>query len=131
MFAERPAAEMFVTHLLGIRQELGFLLLAYSVMPDHVHLVIVPSDVRLPKIMQIIKGRFARAYNKLHGQIGKLWQGRYYETVVRDEDALTRRIAYVEENPVVAGIVAEPNEYPFSSAAPGARVDLAAYLEPG
>lgn len=87
-------------------------------MPDHVHLLIVPGPAAdLANIMQHVKGRFARRFNESNGGQGKLWQARYYETMVRDEHSLQRRIDYIEENPVAAGLSEDAPSYNFSSAA--------------
>jgi putative transposase len=128
LFQDRTAAALFVQELGALRKDLGFLILAYVVMPDHVHLVIVPGEaVSLPKIMQYVKGRFARRCNSANGVTGKVWQSRYDETLIRDDSSLSARIDYVEANPVVAGIVDEPRAHPFSSAASG-NGDLEAYF---
>lgn len=131
VFQDLETARLLVDELHILRQELRFLLLSYVVMPDHVHLVVVPSSVAgLAKIMQYVKGRFARLYHVRNGGSGRLWQSRYYETAVRDEAALWRRIEYIEENPMKAGLVEQPQDYPFSSAAKE-RMDLEKYLAPG
>ena len=130
VFQDTEAGRLFVDELYKLRDELGFLLLSFVVMPDHVHLIIVPApDVGLAKIMQYVKGRFARLHHARDGGTGSLWQSRYYETTIRDEAALFRRIEYIEGNPVTSGLVSRSEDYPFSSAATG-RVDLEAYLSP-
>ena len=131
LFRDDGAARLFLDTLFTLRVELSFLLLAHSVMPDHIHLVIVPhADVGLARTMQYIKGRFSRLHNDRTGGRGQVWQGRYYETAVRDEAALLRRVDYVEANPVKAGLATVPEMYPFSSAA-GDHRDLEAYLQEG
>lgn len=125
----------FVDQLHHLREELRFLLVAYVVMPDHVHLIIVPPrGLTIAKIMQFVKGRFARLHNQ---RTGPLWQSRYYETIIRGEAALWRRIEYlwrrieyIETNPVDAGLAASPEEYPFSSAAVACE-DVERYLALG
>lgn len=130
VFQDAWAARLFVDELHKLRHELSFLLLAYVVMPDHVHVIIVPgSTVGLSKIMQYVKGRFARLYHARMGGEGHLWQSRYYETIIRDEGSLVRRIHYLEGNPVRTGLVRQPEEYPFSSAT-GGRIDLEQCLSP-
>ena len=130
VFQDVEVARLFVDELHKLRHELRFLLLSYVVMPGHVHLVIVPSSAAgLAKIMQYVKGRFARFYHARNGGTGSLWQSRYYETAVRGEAALLRRIEYIEENPVKASLVSRPEDYPFSSAADG-KVDWENYLAP-
>ncbi len=128
VFRDAAAARLFLGELRKLRGELKFLLLGYVVMPDHVHLVIVPgSAVGLAKVMQYVKGRFARFYHARIGGEGKLWQNRYYETVIRDEASLLQRVQYMEGNPVRAGLVSQPEDCPFSSADSG-RDDLEQYL---
>ncbi len=78
--------------------------------------------------MRYIKGTFARAYNAYHNTDGTVWQPRFYDVAIRSERELMTQIRYVEENPVSAGIVAEAEQYPFSSAHPGWRSDLQQYL---
>ena len=86
-------------------------------MPDHVHLLIVPGPAAgLATIMQYVKGRFARRFNESSGGHGKLWQARYYEAMIRDEASMHRRIDYIEENPVKAGLAEDAPSFKFSSA---------------
>lgn len=95
---------------------LDFKLFAYVVMPDHFHIIIQPSDeYPLPKIMNFIKGNFARKYNEIHKRKNPVWQKRYYETVMREEKDIVHRINYTHNNPVRKGIVLEPKDYEFSS----------------
>lgn len=128
VFKEPAAAELFIDELLTLRRELDFLLLGYVVMPDHVHLIVVPCPTTgLPRIMQHIKGRFARRHHQRSGGQGKLWQSRYYETLIRDEVSLLRRVDYVEQNPVKAGLASDAPGYPYSSASRGTG-DLEGFL---
>jgi len=131
LFRDGTTAQLFLDTLFALRIELRLLLLAYAVMPDHVHLVIaLHEDIGLARTMQYIKGRFARIYNGKVGRNGHVWQSRYYETAVRDEAALMRRVRYVEDNPVEAGLVTSSAAYPYSSAA-GSNTDLLTYLRDG
>ena len=131
IFQRPDVATLFVEQLQRLRHELRFLLLAYVIMPDHVHLVLVPREAaNLARIMQFVKGRFSRAHHQRFGGEGSLWQRRYYETVVRGEGSLMRRIDYVEANPVQADLVDEPAAYAFSSAA-HPNGDLEQYPERG
>lgn len=118
LFASTRAAGMFVDVLREVQRETGFSLLAFVVMPEHVHLVIEPSaSHRLGQIVQLVKGRFSRRYNAGTGGSGPLWQSRYHERSLRSEDELREAIEYVHGNPVVAGLVAEASDYTWSSAA--------------
>jgi len=120
---------LMLTELVRLRDELGFALLAYAVMPDHIHLIIVPSTTEgLSRIMQSVKGGFARLWNKELGCQGSIWQPRYYESAVRTEAQLTRWLDYTNRNPIQAGLAASPEEYPYCSSGGRLETDIEAYL---
>lgn len=130
MFRNRQAAELMLAELGRLRHELDFALLAFVVMPDHVHLLLVPSaKADLSRIMQSVKGRFARLWNQRCRRTGSLWQSRYYESAVRTEAQLTRWIEYIHRNPVQAGLASIPEEYPYCSSAGRLETDLETYLD--
>ena len=132
LFRDHWAAELFLQELERCREELAFLLLSFVVMPDHVHLVVVPGPgADLSRIMQHVKGRFARRFNLARGGTGAVWQPRFYESAVRTDVQLERWVHYIEENSVRAGLATSPEVYPFSSAAGALAVDLERYLGGG
>ena len=129
IFRDDRAAELMVTDLRLLRDELGFSLVAYVVMPDHVHLLVVPGEGSgVSRIMQLIKGRFARSWNKAIGSAGSVWQPRFFESVVRTETQLVRWIEYIQCNPVEARLVQAPEDYPYCSAGGSLPTDTRAYL---
>ncbi len=129
IFADPTVASMLRTTLEGCRQRYGFLVLAYVIMPDHVHAIIVPAARdNISAVMRYIKGTFARMYNEGRNKAGSVWQARFYDVAMRTERQLLDHIQYVEQNPVQAKLVANADEYPFSSAGPGWRSDLVEYL---
>ena len=129
IFRDRLAAEMMLSELGRLRDEMGFALLAYALMPDHLHLLIVPSEsAGLSRIMQGVKGRFARLWNQRLSQVGGLWQPRYHESAVRTEAQLRRWIEYIDQNPVKAGLAVTPGQYPYCSAGGKLRTDMESYL---
>ncbi|MGH9772520.1 MAG: REP-associated tyrosine transposase [Candidatus Acidiferrales bacterium] len=92
-------------------------LLAWVVMPNHVHVVWEPLHP-LPEITRWIKGSTARAANLLLGRTGKpFWQYESYDHCIRSDTELGRVIRYVERNPVAAGLVEAAEDWPWSSAA--------------
>ncbi|MCX6620942.1 MAG: transposase, partial [Acidobacteria bacterium] len=85
------------------------------VMPNHVHLLILPHAA-LPLITHWIKGRTAREANLLLGRTGEpFWQHESYDHWVRSARELLRIAAYIEANPVAAGL-STPEDWPWSSA---------------
>jgi putative transposase len=90
---------------------------AWVVMPNHVHMLILPQAA-LSVITHWIKGRSARQANLLLGRKGEsFWQHESYDHWVRSERELRRIVAYIEENPVSAGLAGRPEDWPWSSAA--------------
>jgi putative transposase len=66
IFSNENSSEFFIQTLLEVKEKLNFLLIAFVVMPDHIHLMLVPNKRNtISDVMRHIKGRFARKYNKL------------------------------------------------------------------
>ena len=131
LFSDPSAADLLIEQIVSLRHALVLRLLAFVVMPDHLHLVVVRcAGTRLPETMQLIKGRFARRWNTMQRREGPVWQTRYDEKALRTEEALLAAIAYVHQNPVHEGLVTVPEEYRWSSAHPlfARELDLAGYL---
>jgi REP element-mobilizing transposase RayT len=115
-----------------MRRERRIFALAYAVMPDHLHLLVAPSDdLTLSEAMKAIKGFSARGINRRLGQKGSVWQEGFYDRVMRNEEQLMATIDYIHRNAVEAGLTKTPEEYVFSSAHPTADVDLDAFLGSG
>jgi len=90
-------------------------LCAWVIMPNHVHILILPiSDPR--KITHIIKGRSARKANVILGRTGPFWQHESYDHFVRNRREFDRVVNYIEQNPVSAGLVSTADDWRFSSA---------------
>ena len=99
--------------------------LAYCLMPNHVHAVLVPSTAQgLERVFRPLDTRYAMRINRLKSWTGHLWQGRYFSAAL-DEAYLWAAVRYVERNPVRAGMVREAADYRWSSAAAhcGLRAD--------
>ncbi len=95
----------------------GVRVLAYCLMSNHVHLVVVPERAdSLGVLFRRAHGAYAQAVNAGLGRTGHLWQNRYYSCPL-SERHLWIALRYVEANPVRAGIATRPEQYPWSSAA--------------
>ncbi len=89
---------------------------AYVLMTNHVHLLVTPArPSTIPRIMQALGREYVQAINRLYGRTGTLWQGRYNPCLVQDDKYLLTCHRYIELNPVRAGMVQGPGEYPYSS----------------
>ena len=58
-----------------------------------------------------LKGRFAQWYNRRHGRSGVLWTGRFKSVLLQDDQTVTIIAAYIDLNPVRAGLCEDPKEY--------------------
>jgi REP element-mobilizing transposase RayT len=95
-----------------------FDLQAFAIMPNHVHLLALPR-VSPRRFMQTLKGYTARQANHLSQRAGQpSWQIESYDHAVREPPESQRIRAYIENNPVKAGLAARAEEYPWSSANP-------------
>jgi|WetSurMetagenome_2_1015567.scaffolds.fasta_scaffold126417_3 putative transposase len=93
-----------------------FNLMAWVVLPDHIHLLVDPADSDLTYLSKRLKMKFSgqyRARYKYHD--GRVWQYRFWDHKIRDEKDFKRHFDYIHYNPVKHGIVSRPIEYIHSS----------------
>lgn len=89
---------------------------AYVLMINHTHLLVTPGSERsVPLIMQAMGRHYVQTINKKYDRTGTLWQGRYKASLVQDDRYLLTCYKYIELNPVRAGLVSAPGDYPYSS----------------
>jgi len=136
IFKNTSAAQFLVITIVYHKYILNFSLFGYVVMSEHFHLLLQPDEkYPLPKIMNYIKGNFARKYNEFLNplleqndgsrplrvgydvgmEVKHVWQKEYYESVIRDEDDFIEKLNYIHNNPVKRGLVDSPEKYEFSS----------------
>ncbi|MBF8292022.1 MAG: transposase [Steroidobacteraceae bacterium] len=90
--------------------------LAYCLMPNHVHLVVVPkTNQALHRVLKPLHMRYAQRVNRARNWKGHVWQGRYFSSAL-DETYLWAAIRYVELNPVRAGMIHRAEDFAWSSA---------------
>ena len=91
-------------------------LLAWCIMPNHVHVLLELKDARWPlsSIVQSWKSYSARLINRHRGQAGRLWMPDYFDRYVRDDAHLAACLAYIRQNPVKAGLVSIPQDWPWT-----------------
>lgn len=89
---------------------------AYVLMTNHVHLLITPlEEDGIGKVMQMLGRYYVQYYNYTYKRTGTLWEGRYKATLIDSASYLLTCMRYIELNPVRAGMVSHPSEYPWSS----------------
>ncbi len=122
IFQVEQNAKLLLDVLLGYRDQGRFLLHAFVIMPDHVHLLLTPAaDVSLEKAVQFVKGGFAfRMKNRR-----PIWSCGFNEVQVLDHAKFKAFKKYIAENPVRAGLSQSAEEYPLSSSALPQSIDPA------
>jgi len=112
-----PADYRFFLDLLGdAAQQFDVAIHAYVLMSNHFHLLATPQTVDgLPKMMQAVGRTYVRYFNRVQQRTGTLWEGRYKSTVIQTDRYLMACMAYIDLNPVRAGLVSTPQDYPWSS----------------
>jgi REP element-mobilizing transposase RayT len=94
---------------------------AFCLMPNHYHLILQTSVERLSMGMHALNGRYARRFNLRHSRTGHLFQERFDARLIESEAHLETACEYVLANPVRAGLVADPESWPWSAANPHGR----------
>ena len=99
----------------GAVERHGWLCHAYCLMDNHYHLMIETPDGNLARGMGRLNGLYTQRFNRRHGRVGHLFQGRYKAILVERESYLLELCRYVVLNPVRAGLVRRPAAYRWSS----------------
>jgi REP element-mobilizing transposase RayT len=92
-------------------------LLAWVIMPNHVHILFVPGfGYELSQILKSFKGYTARMANRALQRLGEFWMEDYFDRFIRDEKHFASAVAYIENNPVKARLCEKAEDWIFSSA---------------
>ena len=116
IFALQADYQTLLNLLLENAQKFKVAIHAYVLMPNHFHLLATPeTSDGLPQMMQAVGRRYVRWFNDAQGRTGTLWEGRYKSTVIDTEQYLLTCMAYMDLNPVRAGLVGQAADYAWSS----------------
>lgn len=106
----------FLSILQDIVEHFRLVLHAYVLMGNHYHLLVETLEPNLARAMHDLNGTYAQSFNRRHGRVGHLLQGRYKAPLVQYDAYLIELSRYIHLNPVRARIVDRADEYPWSSA---------------
>ena len=130
IFEDDTDASLFLKVLGEALQRFNAKVLAYCLMTNHYHLVIVTPQGGLSLLMRQINGVYSQTYNRRHGVTGHLLQGRFKAILVDHDAYLMELCRYVELNPVRAGMVAAAGDWNWSSyAAHVGKVNAPTWLD--
>ena len=91
-------------------------LLAWVVLPDHIHMIVDPGECDLSILMRQFKLSFSTRYRKRSGiREGRMWQYRFWDHQIRDESDLKQHLDYIHYNPVKHGLASSSFEWKLSS----------------
>jgi len=115
IFLDDNDCDEYLRRLQKYKKVHGFNLYAYTLMTNHIHLLMETVQSPISKIMQVLSFGYTQYFNRKYGKSGHLFQGRY-KSFLCDRDAyLLELVRYIHLNPVRAGMVKSPDDYRWSS----------------
>lgn len=121
----------YLDWLRSCSQKAGCNVHAYVLMTNHVHLLVSATDEAGPgAMMKALGQRYVQYVNRTYRRSGTLWEGRFRSCLAQEDAYLLACQRYIELNPVRAGIVTHPAEYPWSSYRANAQGEASALISP-
>ncbi|MFP3043084.1 transposase [Treponema primitia] len=106
LFRDRLGKKIMLMTLRNAKDRFGFSLFNFCIMPNHIHLLIWPSDGGdLSRIMHWVKTNSSKWYNGVRGRTGHLWGNRYFAREIQTPEDYYAVMGYIDRNPVKAGLV--------------------------
>ena len=115
LFHDPKDKQRFIETLFAKKEETGFLIYAYCLMDNHVHLSVRDGREGLATMMKRINASYAYYFNQKYHRVGHLFQDRFKSEPIEDDRSLLAVIRYIHNNPVKAGLVEKPEQYRWSS----------------
>ena len=116
VFHKEQDYKAFINLMKEAKERYPLEILAYCLMPNHFHLVVLPIHGKdLSRWMQWLMTSHVRRYHKHYGTSGHVWQGRFKSFIIQEGSYLLMALRYVESNPVRAGLVSSAKDWQWSS----------------
>ena len=117
VFFDDEDRRLYLDILQRYKNKYGIKILAYCLMGNHVHILVVPGqEMALARAMGGTNLVYTQHVNRKYHRSGRLWQNRFFSSVVEEEPYLWAVMRYMEQNPVRAKLVKKAEEYRWSSA---------------
>lgn len=105
----------FLELVADVRERYHWRIFSYCLMSNHYHLLAQTPEPNLARGMRQLNGVYAQSFNRRHGRVGHLLQGRYSARLVQADEHLLATARYIVRNPVRAGLCRHPREWRWSS----------------
>ena len=116
IFFEEPDYQVYRSLLAEASDRFGFQIHAYVLMTNHTHILATPQDkTSISNMMQYVGRQYVPYINQKYQRTGTLWEGRFKAAMVETAAYLLACYRYIELNPCRAGLVQQPQAYPWSS----------------
>jgi putative transposase len=126
LFVDDTDRRAFLDLLSITWSQLGLELISYVLMTNHYHALTWIPDKRLSKALQVVHGQYSREHNKRHHHSAHLFRAHCFTRRVCDDNDLLANEHYIAHNPVRAGLVAHPLDWPWGSARSHAGLEASA-----
>jgi len=128
---KKPEIAQIVQNAILYFEQQRYLLLAWCVMPNHVHVALQTSlGYSLKSVLHTWKSYTSNQINAALSRIGELWERESFNHLIRTEDHVARFVCYTEDNPVAAHLCPTPRDWPFSSAGTGFQPEPVPFIAP-
>lgn len=115
IFLDDADRKLFLDLLGKEVQQQGWICYAYCLMDNHYHFLMETPEPNLIRGMRRLNGVYTQTFNRRHGRVGHVFQGRYKAVLVDKESYLLELCRYVVLNPLRAKLVKRPEDWPWSS----------------
>lgn len=115
IFEDEEDRQRFIETLIRYQKECGYIIYAYCLMGNHIHLLLKEEKEELALILKKIAGSYAYWYNWKYHRCGHLFQDRFKSEPVETDEYFLTVIRYIHQNPVKSGICRKAKNYKYSS----------------
>lgn len=115
IFIDDQDRQTFLDVLSTTLERFGVECVMYCLLGNHYHLLVVPHEETVSRLMQQLNSTYCQNFNRRHGRVGHVLQGRFGSRLVQDGEYARTALRYLALNPVAAGLASAPDEWPWSS----------------
>jgi putative transposase len=115
VFRDDRDRQEYLDRLIRCRDRFGVRLLAFCLMGNHLHLAVERGPTNLSRVMLVLQSAYTQWFNRRHGRVGHLFQGRYKAFLIEKDRYLLALIRYIHRNPLGAGLASRAQDYAWSS----------------